>query len=115
VRRHPTTFEEFWPYYLEQHAQPGTRALHLVGTAAAIALLALAVAFGVPMLAIAGVVTGYACAWIGHAIFEGNRPATFTNPLWSFVADLRMLAMWMTGRLSGELRRLGIDGGKPGG
>ena len=37
------SFDEFWPYYLSEHARKETRVLHLVGTAAAIAFAALTV------------------------------------------------------------------------
>ncbi len=46
-----------------------------------------------------GVVFAYAMAWIGHFKVEHNRPATFTYPLWSFLADFRMWGVMATGGL----------------
>ncbi|QDO86779.1 DUF962 domain-containing protein [Shewanella psychropiezotolerans] len=37
-------------------------------------------------------VVGYGFAWVGHFMFEKNRPATFQYPLYSFLADWVMLA-----------------------
>jgi len=50
---------------------------------------------------------GYACAWTGHLVFEHNKPETLGHPLWSLYSDFRMLALFLAGRLSGELQRTG--------
>ena len=108
------SFDEFWAFYLRAHANPKTRALHIAGTTLSIALLAAALAAlgsdrgsALPWL-IGVALAGYGPAWIGHFVFEGNRPATFGNPLWSLVADLRMSWLWATGALKPELARAGV-------
>ena len=50
--------------------------------------------------ALYGLVSGYACAWVGHFMFEKNKPASFKQPLYSFISDWRMLSDVATGRLS---------------
>lgn len=102
------TYEQFWLHYLSEHARPGTRALHFLGTAAGLLLVAGSVALGAWWLLPAGVVAGYLFAWIGHLAIERNRPATFGHPLWSLASDFRMLFLWTAGRLEPELRRAGV-------
>ena len=102
------TFAEFWPFYLGEHAKPATRALHLVGSTAGLACAGLAVALRAPMFVVIGLGVGYAFAWIAHFLIEHNRPATFRYPLWSFMADWKMWACAITGRLGRELERAGV-------
>ena len=42
---------------------------------------------------------GYAFAWVGHFIFEKNRPATFTYPFYSFVSDFIMWYQVLTRKI----------------
>jgi hypothetical protein len=97
------SYEEFWPYYLAQHLDPRCRALHVGGTAAALLMIGASPAF--PPLALAAPVVGYGCSWIGHFVFEKNRPAAFRNPWWSLRGDLRMLGLTLAGRIGPELER----------
>ena len=102
------SFAQFWPFYLREHAKPETRAFHYAGTSLVV-LLALAALFtGNGWLLIAMPVAGYAFAWVSHALVERNRPATFTYPAWSLMADFRMWALWLAGRLGPELEAAGV-------
>ncbi len=103
------TYAEFWPAYLSAHKDRRSRALHYIGTLAAAALIIVAVAEQEWRWLIAVPVAGYGAAWLGHAAFEHNRPATFDHPVWSLWSDLRMLRLFLAGRLSGELRRWAIE------
>ena len=93
------TFEAFYPYYLSEHSNPVCRALHYVGTTLGAAIMVFALASGRYGLILAGVVAGYAFAWVGHFFFEHNRPATFRYPLWSFLGDWVMLKDFLLGRI----------------
>lgn len=105
----PHTYAEFWPRYLALHRRPLTRMLHFLGGALGILLLAYAGATLDWRWAVAAPVAGYALAWLGHALVEGNRPATFGHPLWSFLSEYRMLGLWLAGRLQRELARHNIE------
>lgn len=93
------SFAEFYPFYLREHSNPVCRALHYTGTSLALALWIVAFWSGIYWLLLAGLVTGYAFAWVGHFFFEHNRPATFQHPLYSFMGDWVMLKDFLSGRL----------------
>ena len=95
-----TSFAEFYPYYLTQHADRRCRRAHFVGTSAAIAAIVQYVDSMNPWWLLVAVVAGYGGAWIGHFLFEKNRPATFDQPLYSFRADWLMYWQMLTGKLS---------------
>lgn len=42
-------------------------------------------------------VIGYGFAWVGHFVFEKNRPATFKYPWLSLQSDFRLLKETLTG------------------
>ena len=100
-----TSFAEFWPFYLNEHAHPTNRGLHLVGSAIGLGCWGTAYATGSWRWVLAGLVAGYSCAWIGHFVFERNRPATFTYPVYSFCADVVMFLCFLAGVLDQQVTR----------
>jgi hypothetical protein len=93
------SFGEFYPFYLSEHSNRTCRRLHFVGSTIALALVAATIITGTWWLFVLAVVVGYAFAWSGHALFEKNRPATFTHPVYSFIGDWVMWKDMMIGRI----------------
>ena len=108
------TFEDFWPFYLREHAKPETRLWHIVGTGAGSALLVAALVTLSYQLFLGALIAGYGPAWAVHFLVEKNRPATFRHPLWSLISDYRMAGAWLTGTLDQELDRAGVRNAKNG-
>ena len=104
------SFEDFWPYYLRQHTDPRTRALHYLGTWLAVLAIAGFVVSGNPWLLPMVPVAGYGPAWIAHFFIEKNRPASFDYPLWSLAGDFRMAFSWLTGHIAEDLEQAGVLG-----
>ena len=101
----PETFTEFWSFYVLAHQQLATRIFHTIGTLSGWSLLAAAVILRRPWLVLAAIVVPYAFAWFSHFFVEHNRPATFGHPLWSWLADQKMVAMVLVGKMGGEVKR----------
>jgi hypothetical protein len=93
------SFAEFYPYCLPEHAERTCRRLHFAGARVGLACVAAAIATGRAGWLLAGLVAGYAFAWVGHFFFERNRPATFKSPLWSVAGDWVMYRDMPTGRI----------------
>ena len=109
--REMKSFAEFWPFYVCEHSRPATRALHAAGTLASTALLFTLAATGRWLWQPLALVVGYGFAWAAHFFVEHNRPATFKHPLWSFMADYKMVALMLAGRMNEEVARARRDCG----
>lgn len=97
--RRYTSFADFYPFYLSEHSNRVSRRLHFAGTTLAIGLMLSAILSLQPWYALAAVISGYAFAWVGHAFFEKNRPATFTYPFYSLMGDFVMWRDILVGRM----------------
>ena len=93
------SFEEFYPFYLSEHADQTCRRLHFVGSCLVLTTLIWVFMtqrwmglFVLPLI-------GYGFAWVGHFFFEHNRPATFTYPLYSFWGDWVMFKDILVGKI----------------
>ena len=106
---HFQSYDDFFAFYVQQHSHPGNRLLHALGTTLGLAILIAAFALGHPWLALLWIPVAYGLAWTGHFLVEGNRPATFGHPWWSFLSDFRMLALMFAGRLQPWLKRPATD------
>lgn len=111
MAREYDNFEAFFPFYLREHANPRTRYLHYVGTALVLVCLGVAILRADARWILAMPVAGYFFAWMAHAFVERNKPATFTYPLWSLVADFRMFFLAVSGRLGAHLIEAGVPHG----
>jgi len=67
--------------------------------AAPVLIAAIIAAIAANPAMLGAVAFAYAWAWAGHFLIEGNRPATFTYPLWSFAADFWMCGQMWAGKL----------------
>lgn len=94
------TFKEFYPFYLQEHANSTCRRLHFVGSCIVLLLLATVIVTGELQLLWLLPVVGYGFAWVGHFFFEHNRPATFQYPLFSLMGDWVMFRDMLTGRVA---------------
>jgi len=93
------TFTEFYPFYLSQHKNKTCRRLHFIGSLLILLLIGYCIRYTywqglwfIPVI-------GYGFAWFGHFIFEKNKPATFTYPIYSFIGDWVMFKDILTRKI----------------
>ena len=101
----PSSFDVFWPYYLRQHTCRTNRCLHLLGPVVALAAIAALLLARQPEWLPLVPLVAYMPPWLGHFVFERNRPATLGHPLWSLRAEMKMCWLCITRRLEAELIR----------
>jgi len=93
------SFEEFYPFYLSEHQNKTSRTLHFVGTFLVFLLLGFFIVVQKEAkFWVALPLVGYGFAWVGHAFFEKNKPATFKYPLWSLRGDFTLFFEILRGK-----------------
>jgi hypothetical protein len=107
------TFWSFYPYYLTEHARPLNRWLHFTGTSLVIVCFIVGLWQRNLLIWLAMPLFGYGFAWVGHFVFEKNRPATFTYPLYSLGSDFVMFWHILTGQINQKVeeahRIIGVE------
>jgi len=99
------SFEEFWPHYVRQHQDPINRALHFVGLSLAMRLAWKGVRERRLLPLLLSPLAGYGLSWVGHFVFEQNKPASFSHPRWSLRGDFRMWNRILRRKMGEELER----------
>jgi hypothetical protein len=95
-----TSFAEFYPFYLSEHNNRLCRRMHFVGSSLSLMCLLMLAITGKTQYLLYGLLCGYGCAWVGHFVFEKNKPASFKRPLYSFMGDWVMYRDMWRGRVS---------------
>lgn len=94
-----TTFQDFYPLYLNEHRDINCRRTHFIGTSLVILFSIAAFFTGEWLFLLCATFCGYGGAWLGHFAFEKNKPASFKRPLYSFLGDWVMYKDIIIGRV----------------
>ena len=94
-----TSFNDFYPFYINEHNNKISRRLHFVGTMSVVLIFLSSVISGKYLLLLLMPVAGYGFAWIGHFFFEKNKPATFKYPFYSLMGDFVMFRDILVGKI----------------
>lgn len=92
------SFDEFYPFYLREHDNRLCRRMHFIGSTLVILTLIYVLVTRHWWSLLLLPLFGYGFAWLGHFLFEKNRPATFKHPLYSLMGDWVMYAHMLRGR-----------------
>lgn len=92
------TYSEFYRFYLSEHQNRTSRTLHFIGTFLVFIIIGIAIYYGWGWKWFLVPVVGYGFAWVGHAFFEKNKPATFKYPLWSLLSDFKLFFEILIGK-----------------
>ena len=93
------TFGEYYEYYLTLHQNKWTRRLHVLGQLATLIFIGHVVCTGQWLLLWGAPFVVYPFAWAGHFLFEKNKPAAFSRPIWAKACDWVMLKDILTGKI----------------
>jgi hypothetical protein len=102
VTSSPLTFDEFYAAYLREHRHPVNRALHFAAKVSMVAAALVAVATTSLVALVLVPIAAVAPCWVGHWLFEHNRPTAFGRPGASLLGALADRLMGRAGSGSGR-------------
>ena len=97
--KHFRTFREFYLSICRSIATATARRMHFAGSSLALAFIIASILTRNPWWLLAALVCGYGFAWIGHFVFEKNKPASFKQPIYSFIGDWVMYVSTWAGKI----------------
>ena len=94
------TFSQYYEHYLSLHQNKWCRRLHVLGQVITLMFVGIVVHHQSWALLLGAPFVIYPFAWVGHFVFEKNKPAAFTRPLWAKACDWVMLKDIITGKIA---------------
>ena len=99
-------YHEFYRFYLTEHRNIMSRRLHVAGSSIGLYFFAKGIKQRKEKHFAYGLLSSYACAWIGYKKKKKNKPASFKQPIYSFISDWKMFSDVLRGNLSLKDRSL---------
>ena len=93
------SFDEYYEHYLSLHQNKWTRRLHVLGQLATIFFVISMISMKAWIFLLLTPFVVYPFAWLGHFLFEKNKPAAWSHPLWAKVCDWVMLKDMIIGKV----------------
>ncbi|MDP9000654.1 MAG: DUF962 domain-containing protein [Myxococcota bacterium] len=87
------TLREYLSQYEKEHTKLGTKLTHMVGIPMIVA--SIPTAFVNPPVAGGLFVGGWALQYVGHYVFEKNKPAFYGDPYYLLVGPIWVAAEWI--------------------
>ncbi len=87
------TLRQYMAVYAKEHTQLGTKLTHMVGIPMIVA--SIPTVFVNPPAAGGLFVGGWALQYVGHYVFEKNKPAFYSDPYYLLVGPVWVAAEWM--------------------
>jgi uncharacterized membrane protein YGL010W len=87
------SLRDYMSQYANEHTKLGTRLTHMVGIPMIVA--SIPTVFVNPPLAGGLFVGGWGLQYIGHYVFEKNKPAFYGDPYYLLVGPIWVAAEWM--------------------
>jgi uncharacterized membrane protein YGL010W len=87
------SLREYMALYAKEHTKLGTKLTHMVGIPMIVA--SIPTAFVAPRTALGLFVGGWGLQYIGHYVFEHNKPAFYGDPYYLLVGPVWVAAEWI--------------------